>query len=243
MRPSSLSLRTSRLKAWSSRPCCSASSAAFVSGWASMSGEHRFGPGCVAGFVEAVESLGDLVELVVGEVGVLAQRDARVGAGEAQADAVDGVVGVLALQAREQLVAVGRAGAAGVVVSDLFGRDWPVDGGHLDEPDRRAHLRSRPQARSLPAAEGEVDLAGPDRLELHASKDHRPIIRGGLAICVLHAGRRSQDPQHLVDSGLWIHPAQWAIFRLLKRGIRGSARKLEWSSGGLSNPRSVRPEA
>jgi len=66
----------------------------------------------------------------------------RVGAGEAQADAKDTAFGV-AGETAEQLVARARTGPACLGLADRRDRHL-VDGGHLDEPDRRPHLRTGP---------------------------------------------------------------------------------------------------
>ena len=137
VRPSSFSLRTSRLNVIVSRLSSCASSGRAGRGAAVDGCEGRAGPRAVGGPVEAVKAADEARVLLVREVGLLAHGDPRVGAGEAQADAKDGTLRV-ARESGEQLLARGRTGSASLRVADRLDRDHG-DRGRLDEPDRRAH--------------------------------------------------------------------------------------------------------
>src|ERR671915_1707792 len=155
--------------------------------------EHHRRPRAVAARpVQPLELPGDLAELVLAQVGLRAQLDARVRARVTQLDLVY-LAAVAPVEHREEILGRVEAGSPGLVPAERRPLDH-LDAAHLEHADGRTQTAPGAHPRPLPAAEREVDPAVADGVEDSEREEHRAMISQ-------HAVSRSVVPAALLTLG------------------------------------------
>ena len=174
VRPSSLSLRTSRLNDGVSRPSSAARSGARTSGERSMIASVCLVHGPMDDAASS-RSRRPRISASSASVGGAAARDPRVLAPPAQAHAEHRPVRP-GRQPAPQGVEGRGAGPAGIVLGDRGFVDG-LDGRDLDQPDGGAHPGTDDDTRPVPAAEAEIDGSRLDPGELDRPDHHADQVR------------------------------------------------------------------